>query len=78
MTPPRRPSEAGFDDVRIVEKDIVEARLRSSFLKFTTGTDGLLILTLFAMLAATFLVARVSPGASQYLSTLQAALGFGR
>ena len=81
MPSPRNLSEAGFDEVRIVEKDIVEPRInriRSSLLKFDTGTDGLLVVTLAAMLVAAVVIERLYPGFSQYLSTLQGALNWGR
>ena len=78
MTTPRGPSEEGFDEVRIVEKDIVEPRLQSSLRKLAPGTDGLLVLTLVAMLAVTLLLAKLVPSVSQHLANLQAALAFGR
>ena len=74
MSAPRSSFEvlkSGFDEVRIVEKDVVEANLESSFLKFGTGNDGLLTATLLAMLVVTFVLAKVYPELSEYLSILQ-------
>jgi phosphotransferase system glucose/maltose/N-acetylglucosamine-specific IIC component len=71
-TPINRPEAGGFDDVRIVEKDIVEPRLQSSLLRFGTGTDGLFIVTLIAMVAVALLLAKLLPSVSQQLSNLQA------
>lgn len=80
MAMPKTPQEAGFDkeELRIAEKDIPEIRIRSSLSKFTTGSDGLLIAVLLVILGATFLLARLLPSVSNYLSTLQTAFSLGR
>jgi hypothetical protein len=80
MATPTNPLEVGFDkrDVQIVEKDIPEAQLKSTFSKITTGSDGLLTVILFSMLVITFALTKLLPSVDQYLSILQNALTFGK